>query len=56
MNTKDDLNEESLDPFGYVPVTVGTTNIQTNMTPTAEQNPPVGTSKTKIAAEFQYAK
>lgn len=56
MNTKDDLNEESLDPFGDAPVTVGTTNIQTNMTPTAEQNPPVGTSKTKIAAEFQYAK
>ena len=29
MNTKDDLNEESLDPFGDAPVTVGTTNIQT---------------------------
>lgn len=55
MYTTVNLNEESLDPFGDTPVTVGTMNSPTNLIPAGGENTSTGTSKTKIAAEFQYA-
>jgi putative DNA primase/helicase len=55
MNTTEQLNEALLDPFGDAPVTVGTMNTPANLVPVGVQTLSTGTTKAKIAAEFQYA-
>jgi putative DNA primase/helicase len=56
MNTTEQMNEEDIDPFAGAPFTVGVTNMLASMVPMAVQTMPTLAGKTKIAAEFQYAK